>query len=242
MLKSCQESAMSSLSCRSFPTSISSSNLVTTCSCQFFPKLQAIPESIIHKIHPFRFNKSTPLPPMDPTMMAPSPLALAWPPSSVYSTSHLGPGNDPSWTDDQWLLSYNFSHFFTLFVGVQWKKISPPKKYLAVNLVRGDVLTSKKNVGIQNELMAPQLVHNSQLHTVPMTTALGFSVSKSWNSCDQNGIRMWNNSWSSLQILGRIHFWDTCVIKGVYQIVSQMYLVPKDANIHMNILDLLFLS
>ena len=119
---------------------------------------------------------------------------------------------------------------------------SPQRKYLAVNLVRGDFLTSTKNRGIQNELMAPQLVPNSQLHTVPMTTALGFSVSKPWNSCDQNGIRMCINSWSSLQILGRIHFWDTCVIKGVYQIVSQMYLaqrMPTFISIF-NIVDLLF--
>ena len=181
MLKSCQESAMSSLSCRFFPTSISSSNLVTTCSCQFFPKLQAIPESIIHKIHPFRFNKSTPLPPMDPTMMAPSPLALAWPPSSVYSTSHLGPGNDPSWTDDQWLLSYNFSHFFTLFVGVQWKKISPQKKISGREFGSGRCFDIKKKRGnskwINGTPVGPQLSapHRSNDHRIGL---LSFKILK----------------------------------------------------------------
>lgn len=53
-----------------------------------FPKLQAIKESIIH---PFRFKNQPPS--RRSTMMAPSPLALAWPPSSVYSASHLGPVN-----------------------------------------------------------------------------------------------------------------------------------------------------
>lgn len=156
-------------------------------------------------------------------MMAPSPLALAWPPSSVYSASHLGPvnsnprkaespqQNDPSW--NWWPMTtviYNFSHFF---FGVQCGKI-PPKENIWPFLVLVDFFRhpKKKNTGFWIPPCWSPTLSSTPFQWPPHWASLFQNLETPVN---QDGIRMWNNSWSSLQILGRIHFWDTCVIKGV---------------------------